>query len=839
MFDSLLKKFKKDEDNSLEFDIKSDMQAQKSNQLLLESPAPNFIPYACHYDKKTILTKNGELLQTIKIVGFTFEKLGGVSSTLREVVREAVEKHIQTSDFALCFNTIRKKKNLDPNPKFQSFFSNKLHEKWVDKNKWHDKYINELHITIIRGGVDLKVSALTALANLGYSRIKSFHDQELVKASKQLDQVVDNLLDSLSSYGAERLELVYDEQYGYHSELLEFFGNIIHLDSSPMSLPMGNLSEYLARYKVAFGNDALEVKKDNSKFFAAILSIKDYQNLSTEAIDLFLQLEQQFVVTQTLNFIPVKKAIKKYRYQDYLLRLSRDEDMRSIIGVDKVMSIKDVNSQVSFCESQVTIMIVAEKLDQLEQEVKRAYHILSNIGLSVVREDLNLEHCFWSQLPGNFYYITRKAVIPSNTLGGFASLHNFPAGSLTSKWGNAISLLKTAIGTPYFFNFHVGNNGHTMIVGDASAGKGTMVNFLLSEASKLSPNVFYMDFNRESEIFVHAMGGTYLVFDYEKTDVSAGFNPLHIEDNNENREFLKFWFLLLADKYVDTNNIDQYSKAIESAVNKIYSLPQEKRILRNIAEFFSDPNFAQLNADIINRTSNWYGEGKFAHIFDNEKDSLVYTNNMIGIDMTKIYDTDMSENLPVLSYLLHFFKIHFLGTPSVLSVTNANRIFGSIYFEKNLANILDDLTERNSIMIATASFASQKVKWSRKVADIFHQKMATKFFLPDDSDYGILKEVFKLTDQEEMYLEALDPNNRQFIIRQSDVSIVSELNLRGFDPELDLLSSSEEFAKKCFDLMVDVGRDPQKWVPKIHASIAEEKRRAEEEESVLVDCHNA
>ncbi len=40
------------------------------SEIKLEAPVPDYIPYACHYNADTILTKNGELIQIIKITGF-------------------------------------------------------------------------------------------------------------------------------------------------------------------------------------------------------------------------------------------------------------------------------------------------------------------------------------------------------------------------------------------------------------------------------------------------------------------------------------------------------------------------------------------------------------------------------------------------------------------------------------------------------------------------------------------------------------------------------------------------------------------------------------------------
>ena len=88
-------------------------KTEDDDGLRLEAPVPSFIPYACHYDSNTILTKNGELLQTIKIVGFTYETLGGSSLSLRDTVRKAVLERVKSSNFALYFHTVRRKHSLD------------------------------------------------------------------------------------------------------------------------------------------------------------------------------------------------------------------------------------------------------------------------------------------------------------------------------------------------------------------------------------------------------------------------------------------------------------------------------------------------------------------------------------------------------------------------------------------------------------------------------------------------------------------------------------------------------------------------------------------------------
>lgn len=782
----------------------------------METPVPSFIPYACHFNDNTILTKNGELLQTLKIVGFTYETIGGASLGLRDIVRKAVLERIKSSNFALYFHTVRRKHSLDTKPKFPTFFPQKLHENWVEKNHWDKKFINELYVTIIHSGLTLKAQSIDLAHYFNSGSLYKNHNEYIDSAHKELDDTVNDLLDTLSHYGAIRLGLVFNKELGYTSDLLKFFGKIIHLEEDDMPLPMADLSKYLAKYKVAFGNNTLEVRKDESKFFGSILSVKAYQEVTAAALDKFLQLPQQMVITQTVNFVDKKETLEQFKYQNYVLKVSGDEELKEVLGLNLLFDDKKI-SPVDYCESQITIMLIAKTLTDLEDRVVNAAKALLDIGLPVVREDLNLEHCFWSQLPANFNYIARRGPMPTSNIAGMASLHNFPVGSLTSKWGEAITLLKTALGTPYFFNFHVGDLGHTIIVGNDLSGKVTLLNFLVSESTKLNPNIFYIDARRESEIFVKAMGGRYLVFSTKPQQYAVKLNPLLLADSEENREFLANWLLYLMDKYIDQDQLEEYSAAAAAAVDVIYAVAPEKRRLSNAAEFFALPEFDSINKKIVTKLSKWFGKGKYAHIFDNDSDDLVYRNDILAVDVADLYDTDILLNLPILSYLIHFFKIWYVGTPSILAVAGGNRVFNNVYFELNLAAILDDLSARNSIVVTTGSFSNDTISWSEVVGKVYQDKMVTKIFLPDDTSYDTVKRIFVLSEQEAMYLEALESTKRQFIIRQSDISIVSEMNLKSMDVDLSLLSCNNDAERdKLRGIINTYGDANNTWVKKLY-----------------------
>ena len=117
---------------------------------------------------------------------------------------------------------------------------------------------------------------------------------------------------------------------------------------------------------------------------------------------------------------------------------------------------------------------------------------------------------------------------------------------------------------------------------------------------KCSPNILYIDARRESEIFIKALGGKYLYFTVKPSKECIKFNPLLLEDKDYNREFLKSWFLYLMDKYIDREQLEEYTAAVIAAIDIIYELPVEKRKLSNAEEFFSLSNYKTINNFIIN-----------------------------------------------------------------------------------------------------------------------------------------------------------------------------------------------------------------------------------------------
>ena len=198
--------------------------------------------------------------------------------------------------------------------------------------------------------------------------------------------------------------------------------------------------------------------------FAAAISIKEYgAETSPGLLDGFFHLQFEFVISQSFAFSHRQdSAITRMQTQQRRMEQAKDLSVSQREEISEALD-DAVAGAIAFGEHHLTVLPIVDSLQELDDAVARIESELMNVGVIGVREDLNMEAAFWAQLPGNFEHIARRSTIHTANVAGFASLHNFPSGRAGGNhWGPAVTVLETQAGTPYFFNFHSGDVGHTM-----------------------------------------------------------------------------------------------------------------------------------------------------------------------------------------------------------------------------------------------------------------------------------------------------------------------------------------------------------------------------------------
>ena len=301
---------------------------------------PAFIPYACHYDEDTILTKNGNLLKTIKITGFSFEQIGKNHISLRDTIRKTIEKNIPNNSFSIYLHTIRRKKDLSLMGDYQNIFTKTLNDDWDSVHDWRKKFVNELYITIITSNKNYKI-----FEAISFTSLKILEKNFLAKTHKLLEKVFNNIFKDLQEFGARKLCIfssvdeqkefkISEGQPEYFSGFSRFFSKIINLEDKHFPAINADLAEQLSNSKIFFGKNMLETVNQKKKHFATILSIKEYSELSLNKLDEFLQLPHEFIITQTLDFIKEEEVSNYFKEQEKYLEVSGDKKLKEILEIE-------------------------------------------------------------------------------------------------------------------------------------------------------------------------------------------------------------------------------------------------------------------------------------------------------------------------------------------------------------------------------------------------------------------------------------------------------------------------------------------------------------------------
>jgi type IV secretion system protein VirB4 len=251
---------------------------------------------------------------------------------------------------------------------------------------------------------------------------------------------------------------------------------------------------------------------------------------------------------------------------------------------------------------------------------------------------------YYSQLPANFLFLKRGQPINTNHIAGFSSLYSFPAGKLEgNRWGSALTTLKTKENNPYFFSFHNGQQGNTLIAGPYGSKKTELLNFMMTQAENAAPRIIWFDTYRKGEMLIRALGGGYMQLVRNRETPRRPMNPLQLPDTPENRTFLAGWLkslLLDLDGKMKTDEPIPFDQIVMA----IYTLPKEKRVLSNLS--FTLPE------TLSSFFAQWIGTGRYGHLFDNLNDETFIDRRIEGFDLTEMVQ-DRRPHWAVFDYLMH------------------------------------------------------------------------------------------------------------------------------------------------------------------------------------------
>ena len=778
-----------------------------------ELHASHFIPYRCHWNRETILTKRNELLQVVKIEGFSFETADDEDLDIRKDMRNLLFKNMASGNITLSFYTIRRRRPIvvagsdrtyDPTVKIPRDFVTYLANEWRKKYTEFQSFINELYIAILYTP-DTAGAAIVAyyLKKLQQSSNRAHWENDMREMSENLEEMTTRVVNTFRDYGARVLE-VHETDHGFECEILEFLGTLVNCGHSmPMVVPRMDIDKYIPTHRLFFGEKALEARGAGGRRYAGIVSVQEYgPHTSAGVFDRFLQMPFEFIMTQSFSFANRTVAINQMQLQQNRMIQAEDKAVSQIAEISMALDMA-MSGDIGFGNHHLTILCIEDNLKQLENTLSMASVELSNCGMQAVRERPNLEPSYWGQLPGNSDFLVRKSTVNTLNLAGFASMHNYPAGKIQDNhWGEYVTVLDTTSGTPYYFSFHVRDVGHTLIIGPTGAGKTVLMNFLCAQAQKFRPRMYFFDKDHGAEIFIRSLNGVYTVID---PGSGCGFNPLQLDDTGENRTFLLEWLKTLVTTNGETLSAEDI-KLLTIAIDGNYRLAKQDRRLSNVVPFLGLDGPGTL----AGRIAMWHSRGSHAKIFDNPIDNIdLNKSRVFGFEMAELLKDPISLS-PVLLYVFHRINISLDGSPTMIVLDEAWALIDNPVFAPKIKDWLKVLRKLNTFVI----FATQSVEDAAKsqISDTLIQQTATQIFLPNLKATDVYRSAFMLSQREYSLIKTTDPSSRFFLVKQGVKAVIARVNLSGMENIINVLSGRSETVLLIKQLREEYGDNPANWL---------------------------
>lgn len=770
-----------------------------------EKAAGTHLPYARHVDDNTLETRDGLLMQVIRLDGLLFETADTEELNYRAELRDAMLRTLASSRFAVYHHVLRRRAAVGLESKFGDDFSRELDERWRARIEARQMYVNELFLTIVRRPLQGRVGIADRMRGL-LARSTGERQAFLAGEKRALDAAREAMMAALGQYGP-RLLAAYDTPDGFRSEPLEFLSCLYNAEMRPVALPEGDVGEYLPYRRISFGQDAFELAPAGhlERTFGAVVSIKDYPGQTMPGmLDELARLPFDLTVTQSFAFVERQAALSRMNLALRRMRSAEDEALslreELTLAKDEVAA-----GRAAFGEHHATITLHAGSLEALNARVAEISAILADLGVVAVREDIALEPAFWAQFPGNFRYIARRGLISTKNFAGLASLHNFPVGKQTGNhWGEAVTLFETTAAGPYFFNFHQNDLGNFTVIGPSGSGKTVVLNFLLAQARRFAPRIVFFDKDRGAELFIRAIGGQY---DQLRPGEPSGLNPLQLPDTPVNRQFLIDWLTLLAGG-VETEEAERIRDAIDAS----YTQPSEHRRLRYLVELFR--GYARpTGTDLYARLRPWWGAGEHAWLFDNAEDRTDLAAETVGFDMTAVLDHPELRT-PALLYFFHRVEERLDGSPAIIVVDEGWKALDDDVFVRRMKDWEKTIRKKNGV-VGFATQSAQDALESRIASAIIEQAATQIFMVNPKARAEDYINGFGLTPHEFELVRTLPDSAHCFLIRHGNDSVVARLDLSGERELLTILSGREATVRLLDDLRRTTGDDPRKWMQQL------------------------
>ncbi|MCD9825154.1 conjugal transfer protein TrbE [Bradyrhizobium japonicum] len=362
--------------------------------------------------------------------------------------------------------------------------------------------------------------------------------------------------------------------------------------------------------------------------------------------------------------------------------------------------------------------LAAEKLRLVEK-------VIQGRDFTCMPEGVNALEAWLGSLPGHAYANVRQPPLSTLNLAHLIPLSAVWAGPDRDEHFRSSPLFfgKTEGSTPFRFSLHVGDVGHTLIVGPTGAGKSVLLALMAIQFRRYRKSqIFAFDFGGSIRTAALAMGGDWHDLGGSLSNSAEGsvsLQPLARIGDAAERAWAAEWVTAILAKEGVT--IDPTVKEhVWSALTSLASSPVEERTITGLTVLLQSTALKQA-------LQPYCVGGSSGRLLDAEAEQL-------GFASVQAFETEgligAGAAPAVLTYLFHRIEGRLDGRPTLLIIDEGWLVLDDPAFAQQLREWLKTLRKKNaSVVFATQSLSDID---GSNLAPAIVESCPTRIFLPNE-----------------------------------------------------------------------------------------------------------
>ena len=395
-------------------------------------------------------------------------------------------------------------------------------------------------------------------------------------------------------------------------------------------------------------------------------------------------------------------------------------------AADADMALQELGADVAgmaYVTATITVWDADPRI--ADEKLRLVEKVFQGRDFTAMTETVNAVDAWLGSLPGHAYANVRQPPISTLNLAHMIPLSAVWAGPERDEHFGAPPLLygKTEGSTPFRLSLHVGDVGHTLVVGPTGAGKSVLLALMALQFRRYSDaQVFAFDFGGSIRAAALAMGGDWHDLGgglTEGSDASVSLQPLaRIHDTYE-RAWAADWIvaILMREAIQITPDVKEH---IWTALTSLASAPVEERTITGLSVLLQ-------SNDIKQALRPYCVGGAYGRLLDAEAEHL----GSAAVQAFEIEGLVGTGAAPaVLAYLFHRIGDRLDGRPTLLIIDEGWLALDDEGFAGQLREWLKTLRKKNaSVIFATQSLSDID---NSSIAPAIIESCPTRLLLPNE-----------------------------------------------------------------------------------------------------------